>query len=316
MRALLVFLCAVAATLALGSAALAHPEPGDVDGDGVKNEVDNCYSERNADQRDTDGDGLGDRCDADADNDGVANASDNCPAKANADQKDDGSESGTAGNGIGDACDRDSDGDTFQDPDDNCFEVPNRDQRDNDLDASGDACDPDDDDDGIFDGRDNCPLVYNYEQFDEDRDGRGAACDADDGSAASGPAAGGGISPGAQADESPPKISVSLARRQRLASVEAGVVVRIHCSEACAATASLVADRRTARALRLPRSRIAARATAQLQGEATTYAFPRFSKAVTRRLWRRARTTLQLQIVAVDRAGNKRTVQRRFALVR
>lgn len=51
----------------------------------------------NADQKNLDGDALGDACDSDRDGDGVANAVGNCPDKANPDQKD--------FDGVGDACD-------------------------------------------------------------------------------------------------------------------------------------------------------------------------------------------------------------------
>ncbi len=44
-----------ASLLAVGAGiAAAHPEPNDVDGDGVLNERDNCVTTRNADQSDVD----------------------------------------------------------------------------------------------------------------------------------------------------------------------------------------------------------------------------------------------------------------------
>jgi hypothetical protein len=44
---------------------------GDGDGDGVADTIDNCVNKANASQVDTDGDGVGNRCDPDFDNDGV-----------------------------------------------------------------------------------------------------------------------------------------------------------------------------------------------------------------------------------------------------
>ena len=48
----------------------------DTDGDGVADTLDNCPLTANANQRDTDGDGLGSLCDADLNNDGVVNLQD------------------------------------------------------------------------------------------------------------------------------------------------------------------------------------------------------------------------------------------------
>lgn len=53
--------------------------PDDTDADGVRDGIDNC-SAANPDQTDTDGDGLGNACDADDDGDGLPDGSDACPA--------------------------------------------------------------------------------------------------------------------------------------------------------------------------------------------------------------------------------------------
>jgi ELWxxDGT repeat protein len=54
----------------------------DTDGDQITDASDNCPAVANPDQGDLDGDGLGNACDPDDDNDGVVNAADACPTVA------------------------------------------------------------------------------------------------------------------------------------------------------------------------------------------------------------------------------------------
>ena len=106
----------------------------DIDNDGVLNENDNCPSNANADQRDSDDDGIGDQFDDDDDNDGVLDVNDNCQFIANVNQADNDND------GIGDICD-DDDNDGVLDEDDNCQFTANSDQSDVDNDGIGDVCD-------------------------------------------------------------------------------------------------------------------------------------------------------------------------------
>lgn len=85
----------------------------DVDGDGVRNAIDNCPKIANANQDDEDRDAIGDACEdedddevnVDIDDDGIRNIADNCPTIANTNQLDEDE------NDIGDACEDDDDND-------------------------------------------------------------------------------------------------------------------------------------------------------------------------------------------------------------
>lgn len=148
----------------------------DTDSDGIADAEDNCPSDANIDQLDTDIDDIGNVCDSDDDGDSDNDGSDNCPLIANPDQLD------TDMDGTGDACDTnlDTDGDSIDDGSDNCPLVTNPDQLDTDDDGLGDACDTDNDNDGVVNGSDNCPLDANSQQLDSDGDNQGDACDTDD----------------------------------------------------------------------------------------------------------------------------------------
>jgi uncharacterized protein (TIGR03382 family) len=150
----------------------------DRDGDGIKDQFDNCWTVFNPDQLDTDGDGVGDACD-------------NCKFIPNPDQLN------MSGNGVGDVCNVDQDGDGINDKveivpgkqyqpllpsqgGDNCPAIPNADQKvtcdgTNPTQCAsyvakvngelvGDACNPDIDGDGVKNATDTCPLFANANQ--------------------------------------------------------------------------------------------------------------------------------------------------------
>lgn len=98
--------------------------PGDVDGDGVSDDLDNCPGVWNPLQENCDGDGLGDRCDTgDEDGDTLPDPIDVCAC------------GGAAGT-------HDDDGDGIVDDCDNCPLVSNPRQENSNLDGLGDACAP------------------------------------------------------------------------------------------------------------------------------------------------------------------------------
>ncbi|HKY63288.1 MAG TPA: Calx-beta domain-containing protein [bacterium] len=160
----------------------------DGDGDGEVNGVDNCPAVSNPGQEDTDGDDIGNACDAEENDcsNGVSDDSDADVDCADADCSADPAcqpvptptPSPTPQPG-------DIDGDGVPDGEDNCPTVINPEQVDSDGNGIGDACEAiieppfhDDDGDGVDGSIDNCPSAANPDQIDTDDDGLGDACDA------------------------------------------------------------------------------------------------------------------------------------------
>jgi hypothetical protein len=92
---------AIVAAARVDSCGTANPQPGDNDGDGVADVSDNCPSDVNPSQLNTDGDGFGNACDSDKDDDTVLNPNDNCPVVPNGS----GQSADADGDSVGDACD-------------------------------------------------------------------------------------------------------------------------------------------------------------------------------------------------------------------
>jgi alpha-tubulin suppressor-like RCC1 family protein len=133
-------------------------QPLDIDEDGIFDSFDNCLSDANADQLNTDGDEQGDACDADDDNDGVYDVSDIFPLDASETMDSD-------NDGTGNNADPDDDNDGTPDVLD---AFP--------LDASESA---DNDSDGVGNNADALPDNPS-ETLDTDKDGIGNNADYDD----------------------------------------------------------------------------------------------------------------------------------------
>lgn len=321
----------------IGATAAAHPEPSDVDGDLIKNEVDNCMTVPNGAQVNTDlainnnPDGLGDACDPDDDGDGVPDEGppgpDNCRLVPNPGQE----HVNNYPAGRGDACrPSDADGDNRFDDEDNCIGSGtlirdfNPDQADLDGDDQGDTCDRDDDNDFFDDGYDNCPVVWNpttstappYVQADLDGDGVGSACDPDE--SILGPP-GTPTTPGTPAATGPkdtkaPTVKLTIKRRQRLTVAGRALIVKATCSEACELDAVVAADAKAARRAGVGRKRVVlATGSWSLAGAGGTYVFARW-KPAARKLRAGRKLMAVLSVKATDPAGNPHTATKTIEL--
>ena len=154
---------------------------GDKDDDGVLDEDDNCLTDANPNQLNTDSDPFGDVCDDDDDGDGILDEIDQFPLDPDESSDADGDE-------IGDNADDDDDNDLVKDSED-AFPLDPKESEDTDGDGVGNNADAfpndpnessDQDDDGVGDNSDNCPTQANPEQQNFDQDPNGDACDEDD----------------------------------------------------------------------------------------------------------------------------------------
>ncbi|MBK7579391.1 MAG: OmpA family protein [Myxococcales bacterium] len=136
-----------------------EPSIGDRDGDGYKDDVDQCPDE----PEDFDGFRDEDGCpEPDNDNDGILDVDDRCP---NIPEDRDGDEDE---DGCPEGQDGDRDGDGILDSRDKCPDDP----EDRDGFEDKDGCpDPDNDKDGILDKEDSCPLDPEDKDGFEDKDG-------------------------------------------------------------------------------------------------------------------------------------------------
>jgi subtilisin family serine protease len=120
-------------------------------------------------------------------------------------------------------------------------------------------------------------------------------------------------------DTTAPVVSYNLASRQRISSVSRnGIRVNVGCSEACSLQSAIVISGKEALRLRLVRRAAdvtAGRKNAGLASVRRTFTI-RLTSAVRRRLATARSALVRVQIVAMDAAGNARTVKKSIRLVR
>jgi len=118
---------------------------------------------------------------------------------------------------------------------------------------------------------------------------------------------------GAAPDRLPPRIVVSVTRRQRLRTLlRRGIRMSVGCSEACTVRAQALIGRRAARRGQLVASTLilAGRDVAQVSASGRRVLTIRLRRSAKRRLVRARRPVLRLKITASDAAGNTRSTAR------
>ena len=263
------------------------PSPGDVDGDEVRDEVDNCPTVKNGSQINTDGDGAGDACDDDDDDDGVPDVERQLPGR-----RQPGPDRHRrrrlrrrlpAGRqrrrrhrrrrrqlrpAPPTPTRRTSTATTGATPATATTTATASTTSSTTAPPSTTSSRPT-----------STATASSTTSSTRDGDGIGTACDPDE--SVIGP-------PGPARTRTPHAAEERCARRreQSLAQLRAGMIVRIRCSEACAATTELVLDR-THRSPARPRPpRTVASGSARLDGAGTTYAFVAVDRRARRALAR------------------------------
>ena len=115
-------------------------------------------------------------------------------------------------------------------------------------------------------------------------------------------------------DATAPSIRLAVRRQRLLRALRRGLAARVNCNEACRLGATLVVSQRDARRLRL--SRVVARASQPLRPAGTRPLTARFSRRARTRIGRLRGVRVTLRLSALDAAGNRRSLSRRFTLRR
>ena len=111
-------------------------------------------------------------------------------------------------------------------------------------------------------------------------------------------------------DRQAPRVSVAVKRSYRVAEAQDALVVRIVCSEACAAKADLVVARTTARRIKLGCSTVVGTGAARFEAAAATYAFVRFDRRARLRIFKQRRTPMTLRFTVADPRNVRRETER------
>jgi hypothetical protein len=116
------------------------------------------------------------------------------------------------------------------------------------------------------------------------------------------------------ADLASPNLRLAVRRQRLLTVLRRGFASRVNCNEACRLGATLAISRRSARRLRM--SAVVARGSRAMGPAGTRSLRLRFSRRASSKLRNAPSVGITLKLTAVDAAGNRRTLSRRFRLRR